>query len=117
MSTRRPRTLRRRGPTNDLAGIKTGGIVRVHDGLPYLAEVIGQHGARVRVAPITGPRGVRTVTSRDVVEHWRMARPRQPGGGPAGPSHGEDAKYRSLTEIDALQAVARLRRPATSTYF
>jgi hypothetical protein len=59
-----------------LAGIKPGDIVRVHDGLPYLAEVIGQDGARVRVAPITGPRGVRTVTSRDVVEHWRKSRSR-----------------------------------------
>jgi hypothetical protein len=61
-----------------LAGIRAGDIVRVHDGLPYLAEVIGQDAARLRVAPITGPRGVRTVTSRDVVEHWRMARSRQP---------------------------------------
>ena len=60
-----------------LAGIKPGDIVRVHDGLPYLAEVIGQDGARVRVAPITGPRGVRTVISRDIVEHWRKARPRR----------------------------------------
>jgi hypothetical protein len=59
-----------------LASIKPGDIVRVHDGLPYLAEVIGQDGARVRVAPITGPRGVRTVTSRQVVEHWRKARSR-----------------------------------------
>jgi hypothetical protein len=59
-----------------LAGLRAGDIVRVHDGLPYLAEVIGQDGARVRVAPITGPKGIRTVTSRDVVEHWRMARSR-----------------------------------------
>ena len=42
-----------------LAAIKTGDIVRVHDGLPYLAEVIGHDGARLRVAPITGPRGIR----------------------------------------------------------
>jgi hypothetical protein len=27
-----------------LAGIKPGDIVRVHDGLPYLAEVIGHDG-------------------------------------------------------------------------
>jgi hypothetical protein len=74
-----------------LAGIKPGDIVRVHDGLPYLAEVIGQDGARVHVTPITGPRGVRTVTSRDVIEHWRKARSRQPGGSPADPSRGEDA--------------------------
>jgi hypothetical protein len=60
-----------------LAGIKPGDIVRVHDGLPYLAEVVGQDGARVRVAPITGPRGVRTVTSRDVVDHWRKVRTRE----------------------------------------
>ena len=60
-----------------LAGIKPGDIVRVHDGLPYLAEVIGQDGARVRVAPITGPRGVRTITSREVVEHWRKVRARE----------------------------------------
>jgi hypothetical protein len=59
-----------------LAGVKPGDIVRVHDGLPYLAEVIGQEGARVRVTPITGPKGVRTVTSRDVVDHWRKVRPR-----------------------------------------
>jgi hypothetical protein len=60
-----------------LAGLRAGDIVRVHDGLPYLAEVIGQDRARVRVAPITGPRGVRTVTSRDVVDHWRKVRPRR----------------------------------------
>jgi hypothetical protein len=64
-----------------LAGIRPGDIVRVHDGLPYLAEVIGHDGARVRVAPITGPRGIRMVTSREVVEHWRRARSR--GHGPA----------------------------------
>jgi hypothetical protein len=63
-----------------LAGVKPGDIVRVHHGLPYLAEVVGQDGARVRVTPITGPRGVRTVTSRDVIEHWRKARSRQPAG-------------------------------------
>jgi hypothetical protein len=40
-------------------------VVTSDDGLPYLAEVIGQDGTSVRVAPITGPRGVRTVTSRD----------------------------------------------------
>jgi hypothetical protein len=72
-----------------LAGIKPGDIVRVHDGLAYLAEVIDQDGARVRVAPITGPKGVRTVTSRDVVDHWRKARTRQPSGNLAGPSRGE----------------------------
>ena len=59
-----------------LAGIRAGDIVRVHDGLPYFAEVVGQDGARVRVAPITGPRGVRTITSREVVEHWRKSRSR-----------------------------------------
>src|ERR1035437_6735026 len=36
-----------------LAGIRAGDIVRVHDGLPYLAEVIGHDGPRLRVAPIT----------------------------------------------------------------
>jgi hypothetical protein len=71
-----------------LAGVRTGDIVRVHDGLPYLAEVIGHDGARVRVTPITGPKGVRTITSREVVEHWRKSRSRQPAGGLAGPSHG-----------------------------
>ena len=60
-----------------LAAIRVGDIVCVHDGLPWFAEVIGQEGARVRVSPITGPRGVRTVTSRDVVGHWRKVRPRQ----------------------------------------
>ena len=34
-----------------LAGIRAGDIVRVHDGLPWFAEVIGRDGARVRVAP------------------------------------------------------------------
>jgi hypothetical protein len=56
-------------------------VVTADDGLPYLSEVIGQDGGRVQVAPITGPKGVRTVTSREVVEHWRKARARQPGGG------------------------------------
>jgi hypothetical protein len=60
-----------------LAGIRAGDIVRVNDGLPYFAEVTGQDGARVRVAPITGPRGVRTVVSRNVVDHWRKVRPRR----------------------------------------
>ena len=72
-----------------LAAIRAGDIVRVNDGLPYLAEVIGQEGARLRVAPITGPRGVRTVTPRDVADHWRKGRSRQPGGGLAGSSRGE----------------------------
>jgi hypothetical protein len=56
-------------------------VVTADDGRPYLAEVIGQEGGSERVAPITGPRGVRTVTSRDVVDHWHKARSRQPGGG------------------------------------
>ena len=30
------------------AGIKPGDIVRVHDGLAYLAEIIGRDGAQVR---------------------------------------------------------------------
>jgi len=51
--------------------------VRVDDGLPYFAEVIERDGTRMRVAPITGPRGVRTATSRDVVDHWRKVRPRR----------------------------------------
>jgi uncharacterized protein YbjT (DUF2867 family) len=60
-----------------LAGIKPGDIVRVDDGLAYLAEVVGHDGTRVRVTPITGPKGVRTITSRDVVDHWRKARSRE----------------------------------------
>jgi hypothetical protein len=74
-----------------LAGIRAGDIVRVHDGLPYVAEVVVRDGSRVRVLPITGPRGVRTVTSREVAEHWRQARSRQPGGGLAESSCGEGA--------------------------
>ncbi len=31
----------------------------------------------LRITPITGPRGVRGVKSRDVVDHWRKVRPRQ----------------------------------------
>jgi hypothetical protein len=65
-----------------LSAIRAGDIVRVHEGLPYYAEIIGQDGARVRIAPITGPRGVRTVTSREVVGHWRKAgTTRGPGAG------------------------------------
>ena len=60
-----------------LASIKPGDIVRVHDGLPYLAEIIDHDGVRLRVAPITGPKGVRSITSRDVIEHWRKVRPRE----------------------------------------
>jgi hypothetical protein len=56
-----------------LAGIRPGDIVRIDDGLPYLAQVIERDGARIRVAPITGPRGVRAVRSRDVIGHWRKA--------------------------------------------
>jgi hypothetical protein len=63
-------------------------VVTAHDGLPYFAEVIGQVGVGVRVAPITGPRGVRTITSRDVVDHWRKTRSRQPRSSLAGPSRG-----------------------------
>jgi hypothetical protein len=47
-------------------------------------------GPGCRVPPITGPKGVRTITSRDVIDHWRKPRPRQPAGGPAGPPRGED---------------------------
>jgi hypothetical protein len=60
-----------------LAAIKPGDIVRIDDGLPYLAEVIMRDGTRLRIAPITGPRGVRAVTSREVVDHWRKVRPRR----------------------------------------
>ena len=72
-----------------LAAIRAGDIVRVNDGLPYLAEVVGQDGVRVRVSPITGPKGVRTIASRQVIEHWRKARSRQPSDDLAGPSHSE----------------------------
>ena len=54
-----------------LASVKTGDLVRVDDGLPYFAEVIERDGVRVKVSPITGPRGVRTVTARSVVTHWK----------------------------------------------
>jgi hypothetical protein len=60
-----------------LVGIRPGDIIRVDDGLPYIGEVIARDGTVVRVAPITGPRGVRAVKSRDVVDHWRKVRPRR----------------------------------------
>jgi hypothetical protein len=50
---RRPGTTssRRRVGAACLAGIKPGDIVRVHDGLAYLAEVIGQDGAAALQRP------------------------------------------------------------------
>lgn len=56
-----------------LVGIRPGAIVKIHDGLPYFAEVIDRDTASLRVSPITGPRGVRTVRARQVVDHWRHA--------------------------------------------
>jgi hypothetical protein len=55
---------------------KSGEVATAVDGLAYLAQVIGRDGTRVRVSPITGPKGIRAFTSRDVAEHWRKVRPR-----------------------------------------
>lgn len=62
-----------------LASVRPGDIVRVDDGMPYYGEVIEvlsggralAQRAGVRVSPITGPRGVRGVSARQVVGHWR----------------------------------------------
>lgn len=62
-----------------LTGIQPGDLVQVDDGLPYYAEVVHVTAgcrmsiglAPVRVRPITGPRGERQVTAREVVAHWR----------------------------------------------
>ena len=59
-----------------LGSVRAGDIVRVDDGMPYLAEVIGrgaaaERGYDLRVMPLTGPRGVRGVRARQVVAHWR----------------------------------------------
>jgi hypothetical protein len=62
-------------------GIKPAAVITADDGRPYLAEVIGHDGARVRVWPVTGPRHPHG-PSRDVVGHWRRAGPtRGPGAG------------------------------------
>jgi hypothetical protein len=57
-----------------LTSIRPGDIVRVDDGLPYLAFVRECAPRQLHVAAITGPRGYRTITARQVVEHWRAAR-------------------------------------------
>ena len=81
-------------------------MVTSRHGLPYLAEVIGQDGARVRVAPITGPKGVRTITSREVVDHWRKARSRQPGAAVPLDHHAA----RAAGDLMFAPGVVRLRR-------
>jgi hypothetical protein len=60
-----------------LASVKAGDIVRVDDGQAWLATVydVPERG-RVRVTPITGPRGMRTVTAREIVAHWRLVKAR-----------------------------------------
>lgn len=65
-----------------LSSVRVGDIVRVNDGMPYFAEVIGHEASQLRVSPITGPRGVRSVKARQVVDHWRKTtiRVRKPGG-------------------------------------
>ena len=68
-----------------LGSIRVGDIVRVDDGMPYLAEVddintraLGDGIAFVgglRVRPCHGNRALRSVKARDVVTHWkRMGR-------------------------------------------
>lgn len=59
-----------------LTAIKPGDHVKVDDGLPYFAEVIELDAGQLRVSPITGPRGVRSVRARQVIEHWRKAQRR-----------------------------------------
>ena len=54
-----------------ISTVKPRDLVRVDDGLPYFAEVIEHAAGVLRVSPITGPRGVRSVKARQVVDHWR----------------------------------------------
>jgi hypothetical protein len=57
-----------------LNGIRPGDIVRVDDGLPYHALVVGKERGRLRVRPLGRALAPRTVKAAWVVEHWRHAR-------------------------------------------
>ena len=58
-----------------LASIRPGDLVRVDDGLPYIAEVLGDQGRGLRVLPVSGPRGGgRAVKAVEVIGHWRQTR-------------------------------------------
>jgi hypothetical protein len=54
-----------------LSGVRDGDIVRVNDGLSYLALVRGRRGRRLLVAPLTGRWNPAPVKATDVVAHWR----------------------------------------------
>jgi hypothetical protein len=56
------------------ASIRPGDIVRVDDGMPYLALVERREGRAFIVRPINGPpANPRHVKARWVVGHWRKA--------------------------------------------
>jgi hypothetical protein len=58
-----------------LTGVKPGDLIRVNDGMPYIAEVVDAPvRQRVRVRPVTFKSTAREVKARDVVTHWRKAR-------------------------------------------
>jgi hypothetical protein len=61
-----------------LAGVRDGDIVRVSDGLPYLALVRGRRGRRLLVEPLAGSWNPAPIKSADVTAHWRRVGPRQP---------------------------------------
>lgn len=63
-----------------LQGIEPGAIIRVDDGLrPWYGMTKKQPEEQtVYVAPITGPRGARTVKARDVTGIWRPSKKTDP---------------------------------------
>ena len=64
-----------------LANVRDGDIVEVNDGLPYFAIVRARRGRRLLVDPIGGKFQPPPVKPKDVVGHWRKARPRTSNGG------------------------------------
>jgi hypothetical protein len=61
-----------------LAGVREGDIVRIDDGLSYLALVRGRRGRRLLVAPLNGRWNPAPIKAAAVTAHWRRAGPRQP---------------------------------------
>ena len=56
-----------------LSNIRTGDLVRIDDGLPYLARVEQDHGVGgvLIVVALNGSHAMRTVKARHVVAHCR----------------------------------------------
>jgi hypothetical protein len=59
-----------------LNAVREGDIVRVNDGLPYLAIVTAKYPRRLTVSSLDGSFALRTVKAAWITAHWRKAKTR-----------------------------------------